>query len=293
VFSTGGPDFRIGVATRSERENAVEIEAADDFVLAGDTRITGAKIVGLLPAGAALGDVQQVTVQIYRLFPLDSNTARPVTVPTRTNSPSDNAFDSRDSGDRALTFTTGLLAEQATVLNSVVNGINPSPDQTTLGEGAVTGRAVQIHIDLLTPIDLPPGHYFFVPQVTLASGNFLWLSSARPIVDPGTQFTPDLQAWVRTGRLAPDWLRVGTDIVGGNPAPTFNMSFLLEGTPQCYANCDDSGIAPVLNVADFSCFLGRFAHGVRQANCDQSTTPPVLNVVDFTCFLQKFAAGCP
>src|SRR5436190_2908970 len=27
------------------------------------------------------------------------------------------------------------------------------------------------------------------------------------------------------------------------------------------------------------------------ANCDGSTAPPVLNVADFTCFLQKFAAG--
>ena len=29
------------------------------------------------------------------------------------------------------------------------------------------------------------------------------------------------------------------------------------------------------------------------ANCDNSTAAPVLNVLDFTCFLQKFAAGCP
>lgn len=29
--------------------------------------------------------------------------------------------------------------------------------------------------------------------------------------------------------LAPDWLRVGTDIVGGNQAPTFNATFTLSG----------------------------------------------------------------
>ena len=29
--------------------------------------------------------------------------------------------------------------------------------------------------------------------------------------------------------LDPDWLRVGTDIVGGNPAPTFNAAFSLDG----------------------------------------------------------------
>jgi serine protease AprX len=33
--------------------------------------------------------------------------------------------------------------------------------------------------------------------------------------------------------------------------------------------------------------------GQCYANCDGSTTAPVLNVADFTCFLTKFAAGCP
>jgi spore coat protein A len=60
----------------------------------------------------------------------------------------------------------------------------------------------------------------------------------------------------------------------------------------CYANCDSSDVAPVLNVADFTCFLQSFASGNPYANCDSSTTPPVLNVADFTCFLQRFAAGC-
>ncbi len=64
-------------------------------------------------------------------------------------------------------------------------------------------------------------------------------------------------------------------------------------TAGCYANCDSSTTAPVLNVLDFSCFLNRFAAGETYANCDASTTPPVLNVLDFSCFLNKFAAGCP
>jgi hypothetical protein len=61
----------------------------------------------------------------------------------------------------------------------------------------------------------------------------------------------------------------------------------------CYANCDGSTAAPVLNVADFTCFLQRYAAGDSYANCDQSTAIPVLNVADFTCFLQRYAAGCP
>jgi hypothetical protein len=60
----------------------------------------------------------------------------------------------------------------------------------------------------------------------------------------------------------------------------------------CYANCDNSTTAPILNVLDFTCFLNRFAAGDTYANCDHSTTPPVLNVLDFQCFLNAFAAGC-
>jgi hypothetical protein len=62
--------------------------------------------------------------------------------------------------------------------------------------------------------------------------------------------------------------------------------------PVCYANCDNSTTAPVLNVQDFSCFLNQFASGDTYANCDLSTTDPVLNVQDFSCFLNAFAAGC-
>jgi hypothetical protein len=71
------------------------------------------------------------------------------------------------------------------------------------------------------------------------------------------------------------------------------IMFLGEATtPSCYANCDGSTQQPVLNVADFTCFLTKFAQQDPYANCDGSTTPPVLNVADFTCFLTKFAAGC-
>src|SRR4051812_30134262 len=85
VFSTNEPDLRMGSAARVETANDVEIETADDFLLSGDTRLTGATILGLLPAGAAITDVQQVVVEIYRVFPLDSNTERTPHVPTRTN----------------------------------------------------------------------------------------------------------------------------------------------------------------------------------------------------------------
>jgi agmatine deiminase len=70
----------------------------------------------------------------------------------------------------------------------------------------------------------------------------------------------------------------------------------------CYANCDESTAAPVLNIDDFLCFINEFAlaqslpPGEQEghyANCDGSSTPPVLNVDDFLCFMNHFALGCP
>ena len=100
LFSTGSPDGKIATATRPG--TATEIELADDFFLTGPTTLTSATFTGLVPAGSNPTDV---VVEIYRVFPLDSDTTRtsgsPVfsttQVPTRVNSPSDVALDSRDS----------------------------------------------------------------------------------------------------------------------------------------------------------------------------------------------------
>ena len=229
AFSNGNVNDLMAAASRPDAGGQFEIEAADDFVLANRTLISGAGFVGLLPAGAS---VSQVVVEIYRVFPKDSNTVRTIEVPTRANSPSDVAFDSRDSAGASLAFTTATLASSFTASNSVQpGGIHPLPGQTTGGNGAVTGNEVAFDVTFTTPFDLPADHYFFIPQVAIsgAEGSFMWLSSARPIVPPGTPFAPDLQAWTRDAALDPDWLRVGTDIVGGAPAPTFNLAFTLSG----------------------------------------------------------------
>jgi hypothetical protein len=81
------------------------------------------------------------------------------------------------------------------------------------------------------------------------------------------------------------WARTGMSTPVAMDTATINLA--------CYANCDNSTTPPVLNVADFTCFLQKFAIADPYANCDGSTAAPVLNVADFTCFLQKFAAGCP
>jgi hypothetical protein len=110
----------------------------------------------------------------------------------------------------------------------VVNCINPTPTKTC-GEGSASGQEVQIAITFTKPIVLPAGQYFFRPDVLVNGGDFLYLSAPR---SPGVPFVGDLQAWIRNSRLAPDWLRIGTDIIGADPgaaAPTFNMTFSLAG----------------------------------------------------------------
>jgi len=67
---------------------------------------------------------------------------------------------------------------------------------------------------------------------------------------------------------------------------------LLPVAAPCYANCDGSTIAPILNVSDFICFQTKYAAGDTYANCDNSTIPPILNVSDFICFQTKYSAGC-
>jgi hypothetical protein len=227
TFSTGNPDGLIGTLTRPGGQGVLETETGDDFVLATNSHLTHATFTGLLPSGVPLSSVSQVVTEIYRVFPLDSNNPPSGRVPTRANSPSDVAFLSRDSATGSLSFTTTLLSPSFTVANSVVNGINPIPGQFTGGEGPVTGQEVLFDITLSTPINLASGHYFFVPQVALSSGDFLWLSAPKPIVPPGTPFTPDLQSWIRNENLAPDWLRIGTDITHQGP---FNAAFSLDGT---------------------------------------------------------------
>jgi hypothetical protein len=243
-FSTGNPDGKMATASRPESAGKFEIESADDFVLTGSTSITSATFTGLLTGGATTAGIGEVRVEIYRVFPADSNVGRtsgPPTfstsqVPTRVNSPSDVEFDDRDtsSSPSNLTFTAKDLGTFS-ALNSVKpGGIHPTPGQTTGGNGPITGEEVEFDVTFTKPLALPADHYFFVPQVEITdhAGDFFWLSAPRPIVPPGTPFPAgftDLQEWTRDQFLDPDWLRVGTDIVGGNTPPTFNAAFSLHG----------------------------------------------------------------
>lgn len=247
-FSTGVPDGLIGTLSRVPTATQIQTETADDFILTEPTLITQATFTGLLPSGAPLSSITNVEIEVYSVFPNDSADPPSGMVPTRVNSPADDEVDSatRDSSDGSLSFDATLVNAAFTVANSVVNGINKVPNQLTGGEGPVTGAEVTITVTFNPPILLPADHYFFRPAVFSTSGDFLWLSAAAPVA-------PDLQSWIRNDNLAPDWLRIGTDITGQGP---FNASFSLsgetdadaDGVPDSLDQCADTPTDTIVNA---------------------------------------------
>src|SRR6478672_9369150 len=152
LYNNDFPTDQIAAAARPESAGKFEIESADDFLLPTGAHITGATFTGLLPSGFQISSVANVRVEIYRVFPNDSDVGRtsgPPTfstpqVPTRVNSPSDVALSDRDSNaGGGLTFSTQVLIGTFTASNSVQpGGIHPTPGQTTGGNGSVTGAEV-------------------------------------------------------------------------------------------------------------------------------------------------------
>jgi hypothetical protein len=254
-FSTGSPDGLIATASRPASTGKIETESADDFVLTQQTQLHSASFTWLVTnTGTGSFSFPRVTVDIYRVFPNESDATRTITVPTRVNSPGDVELTGADTNDGNLSFTTTTLNPSFTANNSILNGIHGSPDQTTGGEGPVTGAEVQFNVTFTPPINLSPDHYFFRPEVQVENGEFYWLSAAKPIVAPGTDFSPDLQSWTRNETILPDWVRIGTDVIGGETPPTFNASFSLVGEtaqaiplpPAVFSALASAGFAGVL-----------------------------------------------
>src|SRR5215467_2312333 len=210
-FTTGNPDGLMGAASRRASPGKLETETADDFTLDQTTVIRRATIVGLVPSGTKLEDIKEVEVEAYHVFPLDSAVPPSGKVPSRANSPSDVEIGTatRAGNPGTLTFFSNVLNSNFGVGNTVVNNLKVAATPPG-GEGSTAGEEVEITITFTSPIILPAGHYFFRPEVLLTSGDFLYLSAPKVIPAP-----KDLQAWIRNSNLTPDWLRIGTDIIGG------------------------------------------------------------------------------
>lgn len=222
-FTPGNPDGKVGALSRRTSPGKVETETADDFVLQQTTIINKATIKGLLPSGTELSKIKDVEVEIYHVFPLDS---APFSgkVPSRTNSPSDVEIGTatRDASAGTLKFSPRVESASFSVDHTVVDNIKVNG-----GDPGTNGEEVEITVTFTSPIILPAGNYFFRPEVLVTDADFLYLSTPRPIVPPGNAFLGDRQAWIRNSNLAPDWLRIGADIIVDGD--TFNMAFSLNG----------------------------------------------------------------
>jgi hypothetical protein len=130
-----------------------------------------------------------------------------------------------------------------------------------------------------------PGHNHALWGRYDADGELLWIQRFGEGADTAMCIDADGENGAYLGGLTSR--SFGPAYAGGLDA------FLIRFPADCYPNCDSSSAQPGLNVADFTCFLGRFAAADLWANCDRSTVSPVLNAADFTCFLQRYAAGCP
>jgi hypothetical protein len=214
--------------------------------------VIASAVFGVAPAGA-IPAVNDVEIELYHVFPVDSDPTRTPNVLTRVNSPSDNNFLAADGALGQLTFTTTVLNPNFTVANSVFNNINPAPNQFTGGQGPMTGAVVQFDVKFTPSFPLTPGdHIFFRPEVDFGSAaDFLWLSAPKPIVPPGTPFAnpaQDLQTWTRDdgpGALAPDWSRIGTDITHQGP---FNATFdLFSTTGSFFSTGNPDGLMATLS----------------------------------------------
>jgi len=235
LYNNDFPDGKVATASGSPKA----AESADDFILNTASTITSGSFTGLIPKTAS---ILNVGVEIYGActpgsgFAGCTNLGKAV---TRVNSPTSEGLPGteRTTGDGNLTYSASLLNNGIGVVGSVVDGINPQtpnvPATLTGGDGPASGKEVRVNFNLTQGITLPAGHYFFVPSVELNDGSFLQLSAYRTVGGEfgSTLITPDLQAWVRNDNIKNDWLRTGTDIIGGPTDPaTYNLAFRLVGT---------------------------------------------------------------
>jgi hypothetical protein len=184
---------------------------------------------------------------------------------------------------------------------------SPPPDHTATGDmfhihwGYFTSASpttIAFAVPSAAWLSLPVDHWYHITVKWDFNAAQIREVSIRDITANGPTITDDVTSlgwYLRGGPNSLDPLPTAVRLFAGGPGDISAWdNLVVQPAPVgCYANCDNSTTAPILNVGDFTCFLQRFAAGDSYANCDNSTTAPVLNVGDFTCFLQRFAAGCP
>ncbi len=133
----------------------------------------------------------------------------------------------------------------------------------TFFDGIGGASNVDVHPQGINDAGVVVGYAGYDPNLSGTHHAFVW-DALR-----GTRDLNALAQGVPAGFILDRALEVNEQgwIIGdGHYGPNWGSSRAwvlrpLSPAPACYANCDDSTAAPVLNVADFTCFLGRFAAG--------------------------------
>jgi hypothetical protein len=166
-------------------------------------------------------------------------------------------------------------------------------DQTFTYGSLTSAEYAQVTPDPAISAGLPASFIFPLTSYTGTETVTNAKSGATTYYSTSNSLTAGLAGWtVGMGSVYSFTSTCGPDQVADTNFGRLFANAMGPGGVSCYPNCDSSTLAPALNVADFICFLNRFAAADPYANCDSSTNPPVLNVIDFTCFSNRFAAGC-
>jgi hypothetical protein len=162
----------------------------------------------------------------------------------------------------SMRMTTGQVETAASLnVNFVVDDINGSYSSNTLTLEAILGGSVvatdAVRLDVV--LGMARSFNFGAATLSISGVEFdeLRLVSSGPY---------QLGAW-----------QGGIDNV-------------VIGESGCYADCDTSTGAGVLDVFDFLCFQDAFVNRDPYADCTSDT---MFDIFDFLCFQDAFIAGCP
>jgi hypothetical protein len=227
----------------SQQNSQPETEAIDDFVI-NPAAFPSGFTVNRVRAQALLTDpnaqITNLTVELYRTFPVDSNTTRSPQF-TRTNGPSDNGQDFADfaSKEGKLSFTRSVQNPTFVLDRTIEPGADGKGVQVT---DDTSGQLVLLDMSLGSGITLAPTnpfpsdnatHYWLELTAEVSSGEFYWVQGTFPRSVPGgaPAAGEDRQTWFTTELISPDFRRV-SDIINqqdGTTAPVFNSSMEIIG----------------------------------------------------------------
>jgi len=203
-----------------------------------------------------------------------------------------------------------VLDDGRIVLSAGVSGFGSQPSvqlfrQTPGGAEIVWDTALDTWDDVNGNQRLDPGEFLVVggwthqPIAVRRAGGELLLAGAIPV--SGLFFGAFTDLYTLDLNMSPSdpgFVQAHFAGSGATPALTSLGLVTIGGAglhifAACYADCDASSGAGVLDIFDFLCFQDRFIAGEAYAcDCDVSGGAGVCDVFDFLCFQDRFIAGC-